>query len=181
MNTHTPNPGLFPETLLVECADGQAFTTSLKVAEHFGKQHKNVLRDIERLLADCPNEAFRRLNFEPTIREVPGPKGAVRQEAMYRLTHDGFALLAMGFTGREALRWKIAFLNAFRAMETQLRAQAERESQALYVLRPHWRTIGLGLAKGQSREQIRTQTGHRSVDSITRNKARMRAAGLLDG
>lgn len=36
-------------------------TTSLKIAEKFGKLHKNILRDVESL--DCSQD-FRRLNFE---------------------------------------------------------------------------------------------------------------------
>ena len=37
--------------------------TSLQVAEAFGKEHFNVLRDIETILLQVP-ENFRKLNFE---------------------------------------------------------------------------------------------------------------------
>lgn len=104
-------------TLLM--ADGQPTATSLQVAEHFGKRHRDVLRAIRDL--DC-SEGYRERNFALTMQAVPGPKGAMRDEPMYRITRDGFAFLAMGFTGKEAARWKEAYINAFNAMEAKLRS-----------------------------------------------------------
>jgi Rha family phage regulatory protein len=101
---------------------GKVSVTSLAVAEHFGMLHKNVLRDIEQILKDAPVR-FRRLNFELTFREIPGPNGAVRKSPYYRMTRDGFTLLAMGFTGKEAFRWKIAYIEAFSGMEQNLLTQ----------------------------------------------------------
>jgi Rha family phage regulatory protein len=100
-------------------ADGQITATSLQVAEHFDKLHKDVLRAIKNL--EIPDD-YRERNFAPTINQVPGPKGAVREELMYRITRDGFALLAMGFTGKEAMRWKLAHIQAFNKMEAKLRS-----------------------------------------------------------
>lgn len=94
---------------IVEIDDGQMFTTSLIVAEAFEKEHKNVLRDIENL--EC-SERFNQLNFEPV--EYKDAKGEMRPA--YRLTRDGFAFLAMGFTGKKAAAWKEKFLEAFNAM-----------------------------------------------------------------
>lgn len=48
-------------TLVIQNDRGGNVTTSLIVAEVFGKEHKNVLRDIETL--SCSND-FNRLNFE---------------------------------------------------------------------------------------------------------------------
>ena len=106
--------------LELNTANGHITVTSLRIAEHFGKKHKNVLRDIQKL--EIPDD-YRELNFELTINQIPGPKGAKRDEPMYRVTKDGFALLAMGFTGKEAMRWKIAYIRAFNAMEAKLRGQ----------------------------------------------------------
>lgn len=169
------NHDLFPETLLVEQSVGQIFTTSLKVAEHFQKRHKNILRDIEKLLADCPDSEFTGLNFE--LSNYQDSTG--RTLPMYRLTHDGFAILAMGFTGPKALQWKIDFLNAFRSMEATIKAQTEREAAALYWIKPHWQTIRQGVEAEMSRQQICALTGHKSPNTITANKRRMRDAGLL--
>lgn len=106
--------------LELDTANGHITATSLRIAEHFGKKHKNVLRDIQNL--EIPDD-YRELNFELTINRVPGPKGAFRDEPMYHVSRDGFALLAMGFTGKEAMRWKIAYIKAFNAMEAKLRGQ----------------------------------------------------------
>jgi Rha family phage regulatory protein len=87
------------EIIELTVTNGQPTTTSLAIAERFGKQHKNVLRDIENL--DCSKE-FTELNFEPTSRTVAGPNGGKRLEPMYQITKDGFMFLAMGFTGKGA-------------------------------------------------------------------------------
>ena len=87
----------------------------------------------------------------------------------------------MGFTGQKALQWKLNFLNAFNEMEAKLNEQTQREADALHYLKPHWRLISDGLANNLSRKEICELTGHRSPQSITANKRRMRdAAGVLD-
>ena len=93
--------------------NGTIKTTSLKVAEHFSKQHKNVLQSIERL--ECSPE-FNRLNFK--LVEYSDAKGENRPA--YEMTKDGFTFLAMGFTGKEAAKWKEAYINAFNKMAEQL-------------------------------------------------------------
>lgn len=107
-------------TPLLTIVNGHATASSLDIARHFDKLHKNVLRDIKDLVDQLPPE--RELNFEPTLFEVPGPNGAVRQEPAYRITRDGFTLLAMGFTGERALAFKLAYIDAFNAMEKELQA-----------------------------------------------------------
>ncbi|MDF5873568.1 Rha family transcriptional regulator [Pseudomonas aeruginosa] len=106
----------------VEITGGKPTTTSLDVAKHFGKQHKDVLRAIRNL--DCSTE-FHERNFAPTIQTVLGPKGAKREEPAFRMTRDGFTFLCMGFTGKEAARWKEAYINAFNKMEQALIEQPE--------------------------------------------------------
>ena len=39
---------------------------------------------------------------------------------MYLMNRDGFNLLAMGFTGKEAVQWKLKYIEAFNQMEQQL-------------------------------------------------------------
>lgn len=74
-----------------------------RVAAHFNRSHKNVLRDIAKLRNKCP-ESFCRLNFEPTSIDVVQPNGGTRAMPAYFLTRDAFSLLVMGFTGAEAVR-----------------------------------------------------------------------------
>ncbi|MGQ9372758.1 Rha family transcriptional regulator [Acinetobacter tandoii] len=91
-------------------------TNSLKVAEYFGKHHKNVLQRLESL--ECSPE-FNELNFQPV--EYTDAKGESRP--MYEMTKDGFIFLVMGFTGAKAAQIKEAYIQAFNHMATQLQNQ----------------------------------------------------------
>ena len=93
--------------------------TSLQVAEIFGKQHKNVLRDIEQILSQVP-EIFGKLNFEPTEYELKNNLGFPVKHPMCIITKDGFTLLTMGYTGEKAMKFKVAYINRFNEMEAQL-------------------------------------------------------------
>lgn len=167
---------LFPRHLLVSVdTNQQVYTTSRRVAEHFGRLHQNVLRSIEQLIAEMPESRFTELNFE--FSEYTDPTGRTLPE--YHLTHDGFALLAMGFTGREAMHWKVSFLEAFRTLERQLRELTDQKANALDTLHPHWPVIRDGTIKGLSRQQLCDLTGHKHPSSITANRRRLRELGLL--
>jgi len=104
----------------ISVADGAATTTSLAVAEHFGRRHDDVLKAIRNAIAEVP-ESFHLRNFAEVFRPVPGANGAMRQMPCYQLTRDGFVYIAMGFTGRDAARWKVAYIEAFNRMEATLR------------------------------------------------------------
>lgn len=106
---------------IVSVHDGKPVTTSLVVAEHFGKEHKHVLRDIDALLAQVP-DSFDKSNFGPSEHEVRVGLGFTRKERYFELTRDAFTLLAMGFTGAQALKFKDAFLDAFNQLERELQA-----------------------------------------------------------
>lgn len=99
--------------------NGRAVTTSIAVANYFEKAHDNVLKKIRAVIADCPS-SYHIVNFNEMVREVPGGDGAMRQMPMFELTRDAFALIVMGFTGKKALQWKIRYIEAFNAMETEL-------------------------------------------------------------
>lgn len=102
-------------------------TDSRAVALAFKKRHKNVLRIIDRMRRSKHQEIAEhaRLNFEPTMYMVSGPKGAARQEPMYKMTAKGLSELAMGFSGDEARIIRIRFINAFEEVAERL-ARAER-------------------------------------------------------
>jgi Rha family phage regulatory protein len=119
INSTQAVPAINPSEIRI--VDGRATTTSLHVAEHFGKLHKNVLKAIAAL--DCSPE-FHKLNFEPMEIEVPIGMGKTRKDPAFRMTRDGFTFLCMGFTGKEAAKWKEAYINAFNQMEAELQQQA---------------------------------------------------------
>lgn len=108
---------------VVSITDGKITTTSRNIAEVFGKEHKNVLRDIEFLKCKCP-KSFSGLNFE--LAECLDEQGKPRP--MYHLTRNGLVLLVMGFTGDKALEFKIAYIEAFDRMEEELRRRGAAEA-----------------------------------------------------
>lgn len=102
--------------------DGIITTSSLQVAHFFGKRHTHVLRAIKNLLAETPDGYAP--NFGLIQTEVDLGNGRTRKDPAFRMTREGFMLLAMGFTGKEALRWKLAYIAAFNRMEAELQKPA---------------------------------------------------------
>lgn len=108
---------------LVVLEDGVPMTDSRVVAEKFGKLHKDVLKAIHNL--DCSSE-FGQRNFAPS--EYLNSQG--KSQPYIRMTRDGFTFLAMGFTGKDAARWKERYIGAFNAMESRLLSH-EKSRQVL--------------------------------------------------
>lgn len=94
-----------------------AMTDSVKVANYFGKQHKNILRILENL--GCSDD-FRRLNFKPA--KYTDEQGKPRP--MVFMTYDGFTLLVMGFTGKKAMQFKEQYIAEFNEMKRWLNNRA---------------------------------------------------------
>ena len=123
--------------------DGRLVTTSLKVAEVFGKVHAKVMRDIEKL--DCSNE-FTIANFgKRTFKTEQG-----NEYPMYEITKDGFVFLVMGYTGKKAAEFKEAYIRKFNEMEAQLKSQqakqltaAESLLQSVQLLVAHERQLSM--------------------------------------
>lgn len=92
-------------------------TSSRKVAEKFSKRHTDVLRSLQNL--ECSNE-FRQRNFALSSYEQTLPNGGTKQVPEYIMTKNGFVFLVMGFTGKEAAKFKEEYINAFDKMEQEL-------------------------------------------------------------
>lgn len=117
-------------TELVEIMRNRAITTSLKVAEVFEKDHDKVVRDIRRLTEDM--EGIAKIGDTPYFRETTYIHSQNGQEyPMFEMNRDGFTLLAMGFTGKRALQFKLAYINAFNTMEEILSNRRDPEWQAI--------------------------------------------------
>lgn len=102
----------------------QLITTSVIVAENFGKRHDRVIRKIENLIKDDDST---HLNFG--VSEYQDSTG--RFLKMYTMDRKSFSMLAMSFTGKKAFEWKIKFLNAFESMEKILLQQhVQKQDQA---------------------------------------------------
>lgn len=114
---------LIPVVTIVE---RKTVTTSLNVAEVFGKRHKNVIQAIENLGV---SEAFARPNFQPS--EYTDPTG--RKLPMFNLTRDGFTMLVMGFTGEKAMKFKEAYIDAFNKMEKRIYQRVTPPQDAQWI------------------------------------------------
>lgn len=113
-----PTEHFSPSVSLIE---GRPATTSLAIAEHFGKRHDSVLRDIRRISSEAP-ENFSLHNFVET------PYTDLQNGQSYPsfiVYFDGFILLVMGYTGKRALQIKLLYIAAFNAMRDELAAQRE--------------------------------------------------------
>lgn len=109
-----------PEITIV---NGHAVTSSLAVADYFTKRHERVLDKIRNL--EC-SPAFAEHNF--VLSEYTDATG--RKLPCYQITRDGFAFLAMGFTGKRAAQFKELYITAFNQMEKALTGTVDTSSAA---------------------------------------------------
>ncbi|WP_263559994.1 Rha family transcriptional regulator [Paenibacillus polymyxa] len=100
-------------TQLVFIENGQTVTDSLTVAEVFKKEHKHVLRDIKSL--EC-SEEFIESNFG--LIDYTDSRNRTQQK--YIISQDGFSFLAMGYTGKEAARFKEMYITEFNRMKDEI-------------------------------------------------------------
>lgn len=103
-----------------------SIVTSLDIAETFGKEHKRVLQDIREL--EC-SEDFRRHNFVQSSYVNSQNK----KQPMYYVTRDGFTLLAMGYTGEKAMKFKEGYIRQFNAMEKLLIGKIKEREKGIAV------------------------------------------------
>lgn len=97
----------------IENSNGKLLASSREIAKNFDKEHKHVMEAARNLMAE--NSAVKSMVME---NEYVNSRGQTFPE--YLLTRDGFTLLAMGFTGKKALEWKLKYIKAFNKMEKAL-------------------------------------------------------------
>lgn len=95
--------------------DGKVLVSSRIVAEDFKKAHDKVCRDIDNLKTQSPKLEVEKYFIESSYKSDRG-----RTYKEYLMNRDGFSLLVMGFTGKEALQWKLKYIEAFNKMEEEL-------------------------------------------------------------
>lgn len=110
---------------LVSVKDNRASTSSRTVADHFGKTHRNVTRAIATLLGQTGDAEFNALNFEHI--EYLDSRG--RKQTEWLMSEQGFALLAMGFTGPKAVALRLSFIKAFEAATQRIRELESRQAE----------------------------------------------------
>lgn len=108
------------ELINIQNKDGVAVVSSRVVAYDFDKQHKHVLEAIDNLIKEMGVAEKSADLFIESKYQHPQNKQWYKE---YLLTRDGFSLLVMGFTGKEALQWKLQYIEAFNKMEEQIKQQ----------------------------------------------------------
>lgn len=116
------------DMLLVEIKgnrnEEQVVTSSRTIADYFEKRHSDVLRAIE--MMGCSPE-FTQRNY--ALSSYKDESGKSNKE--YIITKDGFVMLAMGFIGEKAFKFKEDYIRAFNAMQKELERTHEERQQWL--------------------------------------------------
>nr|DAT31329.1 MAG TPA: regulatory protein [Caudoviricetes sp.] len=132
LTTTTTNTIVSSLSDFVEIKDEKVFTTSRIIAEKFGKEHCNVIRDIENLIKTMTQVIEKQAELKIEASEViENPidyfiedeymtEGQDRTYKQYLITEKGAMLLTMGFTGTRALMVKTQFIKEFTRMKNIL-------------------------------------------------------------
>lgn len=124
---------------LVMMRGKDAVCDSLEVAEHFGKRHDKLIFEIERKYTGLIGKGCAQNGGDPFfmkstyIHEQNG-----QRYPKYYMNRNGFTLLVMGFTGKEAIAWKMKYIEAFNKMEYLL---AQKQTQVYRDTRAYQKTI----------------------------------------
>jgi Rha family phage regulatory protein len=104
---------------LVIMKDQQAVTTSLQVAEVFGKNHKHVLDAIQNKIDSAENSA----QYDSMFAQGEYKDKSGKRNKMYYMNRDGFTFIAFGFTGKKADEFKLKYIEAFNNMEKAIKEE----------------------------------------------------------
>ena len=166
------------ENVIVYQHNGQPAVSSRDVAEQFGKEHKHVLRDIENLISGGepkigPSSKGPSVTTENSVLTSMFWKDEYttvqnRKMPMYYMNRDGFTLLAMGFTGKEALTWKLKYIQAFNMMEAQARLNNSRVDAAKLLMK-----LGDKAAMQYQREDVYAYALHALIGTTPKNTERI--------
>ncbi|MEE6710994.1 Rha family transcriptional regulator [Pediococcus acidilactici] len=104
---------------LVIMKDQQAVTTSLQVAEVFGKNHRDVLEAIQNKISSAENS----VQYDSMFTQGEYKDKSGKRNKMYYMNRDGFTFIAFGFTGKKADEFKLKYIEAFNNMEKAIKAE----------------------------------------------------------
>jgi len=162
--------------LMISEQNGQAVVSSRQIADNFEKEHKHVLDSIRDILGSAEKSATPM--FYETTYVHPQNKQSYPE---YLMNRDGFTLLAMGFTGKEAMEWKIRYIQAFNEMERKLSkpmSQLEVLAQAAQALVEHDKQLK-SISERQDK-QFQELQGMRDIISLSPNDWRKDVTALLN-
>lgn len=106
----------------------EAVCDSLEVAERFHKRHDKLISEIERMYGGLIDNGCAQNGGHPlfTRSNYMHPQNKQIYPKIY-INRDGFSLLVMGFTGSEAMKWKLDYIKAFNTMEKLIKEQQSNE------------------------------------------------------
>ena len=130
-------------------SDSVPSTTSLKIAEVFGKEHKDVIKAIENHIAEGE---FTERNFAPSSYKDSSGKS----NKFYILDERFTTFLVMGFTGKEAAKWKLQYIDEFQRMREELKNKVIRETGDRYALADKLQKMVLD----SKRKELEGKEGH---------------------
>lgn len=102
--------------------------TSLDVAETFEKNHRDVMESIRNIGEAISTAEFSALFYLDSYKASNG-----KTNPMYLMTRDGFTLLAMGYNGDKAMKFKLAYIKQFNAMEKALIGKLKEREKGIAV------------------------------------------------
>lgn len=112
--------------------------TSLDVAETFGKDHYHVMEDIRAVQSKISTPEFSGLFYENVYIASNGKKNP-----MFYMNRDGFTLLVMGYGGEKAMKFKLAYIKQFNAMEELLKGKLLEREKGIAIRQALTKTIQL--------------------------------------
>ena len=135
IKTNNQNPKV--GTDLVTIVNDMPVTTSLKIAEVFGKEHSKVIRSIETAIKNSQMASVSQTPFLASAfqkAEYQSEEGG-RSYTMYYLNRNGLSFIVMGFTGEKAATWKWRYIEEFDRMERYIREQQQKVLSPLEILK----------------------------------------------
>lgn len=165
-----------PQAPVVYNKDRETLTTSLAVARSYGKEHKNVLAAIEAIILEMGLKLSREFVFRKTIYIA----GNGRAEPMYEMNEDAFSLLVGGFTGAEALRFRIAYITEFKRMRKALEDHASMSDDDILArgyLLAHERYIK---AEAAIETEWKPKVASLEMEKAKEEEARLQAEDMAD-
>ncbi len=109
--------GLIQQNVVYKTSKGTPVTDSLKVAQVFGRMHKNVIRSVREIITSANLLADQQAFCGTSYRDTQG-----KEQPMYLMTREGFCALVMRWNGEKANQFKMAFIELFSKMEQAIRA-----------------------------------------------------------
>lgn len=117
---------------IIENKNGVNVVSSRTIAEQLGKEHYNVIRDIEQIIANLVNTRKLKFEFSEETQELNKyfiknsykVKGQIRKYKEYLLTKDGFILYMFNIQGYN--EFKMRYINEFNRMEEYIKQNMQQ-------------------------------------------------------